>query len=174
MDDSATFKYGRLAWLVLLVSLAIVSMATYAFIRAAQQFRPGDLPFFIVGIPLVTVCVVSPLLAYRDVVISSKGIGRSFFGVCTGLIPWERVTSVRCGVLSGNDQSVNTYHLRVGNRAIFGGVRLMTMIDDVDELIAKVSAEVERRAIPVTAWHANKLVTLERLPPPIKGPAAWE
>ncbi len=50
----------------------------------------------------------------------------------------------------------------------------MTMIDDVDELIAKVSAEVERRAIPVTAWHANKLVTLERLPPPIKGPAAWE
>ncbi len=49
----------------------------------------------------------------------------------------------------------------------------MTMIDDVEMLVARIDAEVSKRAIPITAWDVNKLVTLDRLPSPKKGAAAW-
>ncbi|MDQ7997128.1 MAG: hypothetical protein AAGC76_14915 [Luteibacter sp.] len=173
MADIATFKYGKLSWLGLVLSAAVVTMAAYAFISASRAFSSGDLIYFVVGIPCVAAFAMSGLLAYRDVVVSSEGIGRSLFGIRTRFILWHQVTEVRCGVLSAGDRTVGSYHLRVGNRALLGGVRVMTMIDDIDALVARIDAEVMRRAIPVTAWDLNTLITVNRLPPPKKGAAAW-
>ncbi|WP_448095740.1 hypothetical protein [Luteibacter yeojuensis] len=171
MTNAATFRYGKLAWLALALSLAMLAMAAYAFVRAAEAFNPGDLVYFVVGIPCVVAFVTAAMLSYRDIVTSSEGIGRSLFGIRTSFVAWGQITSVRCGVLSGGDRSVGNYHLRVDSRALFGGVRVMTMVDDVDALIARIDAEVVRRSIPVTAWDVNTLITLDRLPPPKKG--AW-
>ncbi|WP_185754274.1 hypothetical protein [Luteibacter sp. 9135] len=173
MPEKITFKYGKLPLLALLLSAAVFAMAAYAFFRAAIVFTSGDLIYFLVGIPFVIAFVTFPMFAYQDVVVSSEGIGRSFFGVPNGFVSWDKITSVRCGDLSAADRSVGNYHLRVGNRAIFGGVRVMTMIDDVEMLVARIDAEVSKRAIPITAWDVNKLVTLDRLPSPKKGAAAW-
>jgi hypothetical protein len=173
MSETATFRYGKLLWLASVLSVALLAMAAYAFFKAAMVFTSGDLTYFLVGIPFVIAFVTFPMFAYQDVVVSSKGIGRSFFGVPNGFVSWGQITSVRCGVLSAGDRSVSSYHLRVGNRAIFGGVRVMTMIDDVDVLVARIDAEVSRRTISITAWDVDTLVTLDRLPPPKKGAAAW-
>lgn len=173
MADKVTFKYGKLSWLALLLSTAVLAMAAYAFVRAAMVFTSGDLIYFLIGIPFIIAFVTFPMFAYQDVVVSSEGIGRSFFGVPNGFISWDQITSVRCGSLSAGDRSVNGYHLRIRDRALFSGVQVMTMIDDVDALVARIEAEVSRRAIPITAWDVNTLVTLDRLPPPTKGAAAW-
>lgn len=173
MSDTATFKYGKLLWLASVLSVALLAMAAYALFKAAIVFTPGDLIYFLVGIPFVIASVTFPMFAYQDVVVSSEGIGRSFFGVPNGFVSWGQITSVRCGVLSAGDRSVSSYHIRVGNRALFGGVRVMTMIDDVDTLVARIGREVLKRTIPVTAWDVNRVVVLDRLPPPTKGRAAW-
>jgi hypothetical protein len=173
MADTATFKYGRLSWLGLVLSASVVTMAAYALISAAQAFTSGEWIYFLVGISCIAAFAMSGVLAYRDVVVSSEGVGRSLFGIRTSFIFWDEVTEVRCGVLSAGDRTVGNYHLRVGNRALLGGVRVMTMIDDVDALVSRIDLEVTSRDIPVTAWDVNTLITLDRLPPPKKGAAAW-
>lgn len=173
MADIVTFKYGRLLWLASVLSAAVLAMAAYAFVTAAMIFTSGDLIYFLLGIPCILAFVTSGMLAYRDVVVSSEGIGRSLFGIRTSFVSWGQISSVRCGVLTAGDRSVSSYHLRVGERALFGGVRVMTTIDDVDALVAIINAEVLSRGIPVTAWDVNTLITVDRLPPPTKGTAAW-
>jgi len=167
------FRYGRLSWLALALSLTVTGMAIYAFTRAAQAPRDGDLIYFAVGIPFVAVLVISPLLAYRDVIVSDEGVGRAFFGFQTRFVHWEKVEAVRCGVVSKGDSSVGSYHLQTRIESPFGGVRITSMIDDVGSLVDAISKEVTRREIPVSAWEVNKLIILDRLPPPKKGPAAW-
>src|ERR1700754_509535 len=122
MADMVTFKYGKLLWLASVLSAAVFAMAAYAFVRAAMVFTSGDLIYFVVGIPCIVAFVASGMLAYRDVVVSSEGIGRSFFGIRTGFVSWDQISSVRCGVLSPGDRSVSSYHLRVRERALFGGL----------------------------------------------------
>ncbi len=121
MSKYKTFRYGRLSWLALALSLAVAGLAVYAFTRAAQAPRHGDLIYFAVGIPFVAVFVISPLLAYRDVIVSDEGVGRAFFGFQTRFVPWEKVEAVRCGVISNGDSSVGSYHLQTRIGSPLGG-----------------------------------------------------
>lgn len=173
MADNVTFKYGKLSWLALLLSMAVLAFAIYTFVKAAAVFAPGALICLAAGILCIIGFLIFAMVSYQDVVVSSEGIGRSFFGIPNGFVSWDQIISVRCGVLSAGDRSVSGYHLRKRNRALFSGVQIMTMIDDVDALFARIDAEVSRRSIPITAWDVNTLVTLDRLPPPTKGAAAW-
>ena len=156
-----------------MLSLMLTGMATYAFFRAFQVFRLEDLIYFVVGIPFVAVFATLPVLAYRDVELSDAGVGRAFPGTRTRIISWEKIVAVRCGVISPVDHSVGSYHLQTRAGSPFGGVRIMSMIDDVDQLVARIDSEVKQRGIPVSAWDVNKLITLNQLPRPKKGAAAW-
>ena len=73
-------------------------MVTWILGRAALVALPGDIIYFVVSIPLIAAAVIAAPLAYRDVVISEAGIGRAFFGLSCGLVPWDRIQSVRCGL----------------------------------------------------------------------------
>ncbi|MEX1828329.1 hypothetical protein [Luteibacter sp. CQ10] len=173
MEKKAIFKYGNLLRIIGFLSIVIVAMALYAFMRAIETFREGDEIYFVIGVPLIGAFVAFPLLAYRDVVLSEEGIGRALFGFRMGFTRWDNIVSVRCGVISNKDRTVTSYHLRTKAASPFGGVSVMSMIEDVDALTEAISNEVRNRRIPVFAWEGSVLVELDYLPPPTKGPAAW-
>lgn len=89
--NNANFKvytYGTLPLIGLILSTAMTALGILLLIRIMESpWRLGAL-FFIVGIPWIAAFVIFPLIAYRDVVILDKGIGRQFFGLRFRVIPW--------------------------------------------------------------------------------------
>lgn len=173
MTEETIFRYGNLLRIVTVLVMLFAGMMGYIFSRAIATYRPGDAVYFIVGIPFIVVFATFPLLAYRDIVISKDGMRRSFFGIRSALVRWETIVSVRCGEMSASDGSVKSYHLQTKVGSPFGGVSVMSMIDDVDILVEAIEHEVITRKIPISGWDVNTLVQLDRLPAPAKGPAAW-
>jgi hypothetical protein len=168
------FRYGSLRWIAPCLSLLMTGMVTWILGRAGLLAPSADMIYFFVIVPVMAVAVLAAPVAYRDVVISEAGIGRAFFGLSFGLVPWDKVKSVRCGVLKGKDRAVTGYHLRTRIGSPFGGVRVLSLIDDVDRLVSAIEVQVLKCGVPVTAWDVDTLITVDRLPPPVKGEAAWK
>jgi len=174
MSDVRIFRYGALAYWAPILFMATLVLSIYVFIGAFDTNPQDDLIYIALALlvaPAVTLFIV---LWYRDVVISSEGIGRSLLGTRSRLIPWSEIRIVQCGVLSYPDRTVKSYRLKTSSSARSGGVWVMSMIDNVDELVARIDGEVAKRRIPVTAWDVNKRIPLSSLPRPTKGIAAWE
>lgn len=166
MDNVQKFSYGKMQATALVLSIAFAAIMTYAAVRAAQQYRPGDWIYFLVPFPFSIVASVSAILTYRDVVISSVGIGRSFYGRGGRLIPWEKIVGVTCGQLSKDGKAVDSYYLRT-RPGPFSGVIVLPTLNDVDRLTAAINAEVVRRAIPISArprLPRTAPITLDHLP----------
>lgn len=167
------FQYGKLKWLVLGLSVVVVSMLSIGFSTALSSPRASDITPYVYLIPVMAVFVVFGLSIYRDVEVTELGVRRIFFGLKCRAVPWTQIVSVRCGPMSPKDGAVSSYHLRTRAGSLFGGVAFMCVIDDVDRLVDLVAVEVANRGIPVSAWDVNTLVQVDKLPPPRKGAAAW-
>jgi hypothetical protein len=174
MNKREVFKYGIAGWLIPLLAWPMVCLITAGAIWSMDQYRPGDWMIYAWFLPTCALLFLWTPLAYRDVVVGVEGIGRAFPWTRARLVPWDEVTAVNCFLLSKADGKAKFYHLKTGNGGYFSGVKIMTTISDVERLIALIDVEIHCRGIPIRTRNADGWVTLDRLPQPITGPAAWK
>jgi hypothetical protein len=142
---------------------------------ARSQVRQTDDWLHIVGtfslaLGLLSLLVIPGLMLTQDMVLMSGGLARSLFGVRSGHVTWDEITSVRCRDVGYKGAIVRHYALFTDERKTFPRLTVRSDYDDVEELLSVVSAEIANRDVPIVVRKMGWPVPVDRLPLPSDEP----
>jgi hypothetical protein len=175
MNDVEVFKFAVYRWLIPIVSLGMIVFTVFAIADSSAKDLSEHWFIFQVLLPLFAFSNMLTFLPLRDVVISKKGIGRSFLGIRGRFVPWETITSVDCSPLSWPSGKAKFYFLKCGDQRRFGGVTVWSAIDDIERLVALMEIEITQRKIPILKRNVlgTGMDEMDQLPSPVTGGDAW-
>jgi len=123
---------------------------TLALSMAKGEVRRTDdwlhvLGTFSVALGLVSVLVLPALAVTQDIVLTPDGMARSLFGIRSGQVRWDEITSVRCRDVGYKGAIVRHYQLFTDEGDKLPRLTVRSDYDDVEDIIAVVRGEVAER-----------------------------